>query len=54
MSVQSSLGRVTRLSEAAEGTLERALHLKLADRKDTRGEVFPRIKEFAKSGAGGA
>jgi hypothetical protein len=48
---QPSLECVTRPSEIAEGTLERALYLNLADRRDTRGEVFPRIREFAKAEA---
>lgn len=34
---------------AAEGTLEKALALNLESRKDTRGELFPRIREFAKA-----
>jgi len=46
---QPSLGRVALLREAAEGTLERALYLNLADRQDTRGVLFPRIREFAKA-----
>jgi len=37
------------LREAAEGTLEKALQLNLADRQHTRGEVFPRIREFARA-----
>lgn len=36
-------------SEAAEGTLEKALQLNLANRQDTRGELFPRIREFARA-----
>jgi hypothetical protein len=44
-----SLRGVTRQSEAAEGTLEKALQLALAGRLDTRGEAFPRIREFAKA-----
>jgi hypothetical protein len=44
---RASVGSVTRLSAAAEGTLERALFLSLADRQDTRGELFPRIRAFA-------
>ena len=44
-----SLRGVTRSSEAAEGTLEKALQLALSGRQDTRGEVFPRIREFAKA-----
>jgi hypothetical protein len=44
---EPSLGYVTGTSAgAAEGTLERALLLNLAGRRDTRGEVFPRIREF--------
>jgi len=42
---------LAQLSTAAEGTLERALFLNLADRQDTRGEVFPRIREFASAPA---
>lgn len=38
---------VTTLSQAADGTLERALFLNLADRLDARGQVFPPIREFA-------
>jgi hypothetical protein len=41
--------RATRPSEAAEGTLEKALQLNLAGRQDTRGELFPRIREFAQA-----
>jgi phytanoyl-CoA dioxygenase PhyH len=44
---QPPLESMTRLSAAAEGTLERALFLNLADRQDTRGELFPRIRDFA-------
>lgn len=44
-----SLPGVTLPSEAAEGTLEKALQLALSGRHDTRGEVFPRIREFAKA-----
>jgi len=44
-----SLVRATRPSEAAEGTLEKALQLALEGRQDLRGEVFPRIREFAKA-----
>ncbi|MEY2933760.1 MAG: hypothetical protein RL033_4509 [Pseudomonadota bacterium] len=40
-------GCVTPPSGVAEGTLERALYLNLAERQETRGEVFPRIREFA-------
>jgi hypothetical protein len=36
-------------SEAAEGTLDRALHLNLAGREATGGELFPRIREFARA-----
>jgi hypothetical protein len=45
-SLQSSS---TQPSEAAEGTLEKALQLALAGRRDTRGALFPRIREFAKA-----
>jgi hypothetical protein len=45
----ASFRRVTRPSEAAEGTLEKALQLNLAERHDARGEVFPRIREFARA-----
>jgi hypothetical protein len=48
---QSSLGGVTRLSDTAEGTLERALYLNLENRQQTRGELFPRIREFAEAEA---
>jgi hypothetical protein len=44
---EPSLRRSPRASGAAEGTLEKALQLNLADRQDTQGEVFPRIREFA-------
>jgi hypothetical protein len=44
---QPSLERVALLREAAEGTLERALYLNLADRLDTPGPLFPRIREFS-------
>jgi len=44
-----SLRGVTRPSETAEGTLEKALQLALAGRQDIRGEVFPRIREFAQA-----
>jgi hypothetical protein len=40
-----------RLSKAADGTLERALHLNFADRRHAQGEPFPRIREFAKAPA---
>jgi hypothetical protein len=46
---QPSLGYLTRPGEVAEGTLEKALHLNVADRQDTRGEVFPRIREFSRA-----
>jgi hypothetical protein len=46
---EPSLARRIGLSEAAEGTLERALHLNLAHRQHARGELFPRIREFAKA-----
>lgn len=46
---EPSLRRATRPGEAAEGTLEKALQLNLADRQGTRGELFPRIREFAKA-----
>jgi hypothetical protein len=48
---QPSPGFLTSLREAAEGTLERALHLNLADRHDTHGELFPRIRDFAEAKA---
>ena len=38
---------LTRLRDAPEGTLDRALYLNLADRQDTPGELFPRIRNFA-------
>ncbi|MEY4547879.1 MAG: hypothetical protein RL685_4074 [Pseudomonadota bacterium] len=44
-----SPGCATPPTGVAEGTLERALYLNLAERQDTRGEVFPRIREFAKA-----
>ena len=44
-----SLRGMTRPSDAAEGTLEKALQLALSGRQDTRGEVFPRIREFAQA-----
>lgn len=43
----ASLGSLTRLRDAAEGTLEKALFLNLADRQDVKGELFPRIRELA-------
>jgi hypothetical protein len=46
---EPSLRGVTPPSEAAEGTLEKALQLALAGRQGRRGEVFPRIREFAKA-----
>jgi hypothetical protein len=47
---EPSLGCATVPSgAAAEGTLEKALALNLESRKDTRGELFPRIREFAKA-----
>jgi hypothetical protein len=46
---EPSLPGMTRPSETAEGTLEKALQLALAGRQDTRGEVFPRIREFAQA-----
>ena len=46
---EPSLPGVTRPSEAAEGTLEKALQLNLADRQGIHGEVFPRIREFAQA-----
>jgi hypothetical protein len=48
---QPSREYVSRLSQAAEGTLERALFLCLADRQDTQGQAFPRIREFARAEA---
>lgn len=46
---EPSPGSVTPPGEVAEGTLEKALQLNLAGRRDTRGEVFPRIREFAEA-----
>jgi hypothetical protein len=46
---EPSRSSLTRPSEAAEGSLEKALELNLAHRQDTRGEVFPRIREFAQA-----
>ena len=46
---QPSLGGVTPPGELAEGSLEKALCLNLADRQDVRGEVFPRLREFSKA-----
>jgi hypothetical protein len=40
---------VARPGEEDEGTLEKALQLALAGRQDTRGELFPRIREFARA-----
>ncbi len=40
---------VSELRSAADGTLERALYLNLEHREDTRGELFPRIREFARA-----
>lgn len=48
---RASLGRVTPPSDAAEGSLARALYLNLADRQNAQGQVFPRIREFAKADA---
>lgn len=42
-----ALPSTTRPSEAAEGSLEKALQLNLAHRQATRGELFPRIRDFA-------
>jgi hypothetical protein len=44
-----SLRCLTRPNEVAEGTLEKALQLNLANRRGTRGEAFPRIREFVKA-----
>jgi hypothetical protein len=44
-----SAGPRTPPSAGTEGTLERALYLNLADRQDTRGELFPQIREFARA-----
>jgi len=44
-----SLAFATRPSKVAEGTLEKALELNLADRQDSQGELFPRIREFARA-----
>jgi len=47
---EPSLGGVTEPSAgAAEGTLERALSLNLGGRHNTGGELFPRIRDFAKA-----
>ena len=46
---EPSLRRALGSGEAAEGTLEKALELNLAGRQDTRGEVFPKIREFAQA-----
>jgi len=48
---QPTLESLTRLRNAAEGTLERALYLNFADRQDTQGELFPRIRDFAEAPA---
>lgn len=45
------LAGATGLNEAADGTLERALHLNLAERQAAPGELFPRIREFAGAAA---
>jgi len=45
----SSPGGVAPPSGAAEGTLEKALYLNLADRQQTRGELFPRLRDFAQA-----
>jgi hypothetical protein len=46
---EPALPCMTQPSELAEGSLERALQLNLANRQDTRGMVFPRIREFAQA-----
>jgi hypothetical protein len=46
---EPSLRRATGPSEVAEGTLEKALDLNLANRRETRGEVFPRIRRFVEA-----
>jgi hypothetical protein len=43
------LAGVIRPSEVPEGQLKTALQHALAGRQDTRGELFPRIREFAKA-----
>jgi hypothetical protein len=48
---EPSLRWLTHPSEVAEGTLEKALQLNLADRQDARGGMFPRIREFAHADA---
>lgn len=48
---QPSRAYLTQLSQAPEGTLERALFLSLADRQDAQGQMFPRIREFARAEA---
>ena len=45
----SSSGGVARPSGAADGTLGRALDLNLEDRQHVRGELFPRVREFARA-----
>ncbi len=37
------------LRDAADGTLERALHLNLAERQPGQSELFPRIRDFARA-----
>jgi hypothetical protein len=44
-----SLGDLARMRAATEGTLQKALYLNLENRQDTQGELFPRIREFAKA-----
>jgi hypothetical protein len=44
---QPSPEYLARLRSAPDGTLERALYLNLEHRQDTRGELFPRIRDFA-------
>lgn len=44
-----SLEGSTPSSGGAEGSLERALQLNFADRQQTRGELFPRIRKFAQA-----
>jgi hypothetical protein len=46
---EPSLRRMTWPSDVAEGTLEKALQLNLADRQGAPGELFPRIREFARA-----
>ncbi|HKO94814.1 MAG TPA: phytanoyl-CoA dioxygenase family protein [Polyangiaceae bacterium] len=45
----SSLWHASPPGDAAEGSLEKALQLNLADRAHTRGKLFPRIREFAQA-----